>query len=67
MESTSFNGCQIYRVKDHMANDYSKHATSKPKCLKCGGLHKIKNCGLMCNYLDHTQKVKVLGKIGQVS
>ncbi len=30
------------------------------------GLHKIENCGLMCKYPDHIQRVKVLGKIGQV-
>jgi hypothetical protein len=39
--SMSFNGCQIYRAEDHMVKDYPKYATSRHKCLKCGGLHKI--------------------------
>jgi hypothetical protein len=46
--SNSFNGCQICRVKDHLAINCPKYA--KPKCLKCGELHKTKNCGLKCNF-----------------
>jgi hypothetical protein len=56
--SMSFNGCQICRVEDHMANDCPKYTTFKHKCLKCKGLHKTKNCGLKCNFcggLGHTE------------
>ncbi len=43
--STNFNGCQICWAKDHYAN-------SKPKCQKCGGLHKTKNYGLRCTFCN---------------
>jgi hypothetical protein len=43
-----------------MAKDCPKYAISKHKCLKCGGLHKIINCGSRCNFcggLGHTEKI----------
>ncbi len=46
----SFNKCQIYRAENHLAINCPKYATSRPKCLKCGGLHRIENCGLKCNF-----------------
>jgi hypothetical protein len=33
----NFNECQICRTKDHLATNCPKYATSRPKCLKCGG------------------------------
>ncbi len=58
--SMSFNGCQICRANDHMANDCPKYATSRHKCLKCGGLHKTKHYGLrfnLCGGLGHIEKI----------
>ncbi len=48
--STSSNGCQICRAKDHLAIKCPKYTTSRSKCLKCARLHKTKNCGLWCNF-----------------
>jgi hypothetical protein len=30
--------------------EYPKYATSRPKCLKCGGLHRMENHGLKCSF-----------------
>jgi hypothetical protein len=46
--SSSSNGCKICHAKDHMGNDSPRYATFRPKCQKCGGLHKTGNCGLRC-------------------
>jgi hypothetical protein len=59
MASTSFNGCHICKAKNHFATKCPKYTTTKPKCLKCGGLHRTKNCGLRCGFcggLGHTEK-----------
>jgi hypothetical protein len=34
-----------------MGNDCPRYATFKPRCTKCGGLHKTENCGLRCVFL----------------
>jgi len=56
--SSSFNGCQNDRVEDHLATNRPKYATSRPKCLKCGELHKTKNCGLKCNFCKGLGHIK---------
>jgi hypothetical protein len=50
MTFTNFNGCHICRTKDHFAIECPKYVMSKPKCLKCGGLHRMENCGLKCSF-----------------
>jgi hypothetical protein len=58
MASTNFNGCHICKTKDHFATECPKYVTFRPKCLKCGGLHKIENCGSRCSFcggLGHTK------------
>jgi hypothetical protein len=46
----NFNRCEIYKTKKNLAINCPKYATSRPKCLKCGGLHRTKNYGLKCNF-----------------
>ncbi len=36
--STKFNGCQIYKIKNHQAMTCPKYANSMLKCQKCGEL-----------------------------
>jgi len=47
---TSFIGCQICMVEDHLATNCQKYVTSRPKCLKCGEPHRTGNYGLRCNF-----------------
>lgn len=59
MASTSFNGCQICKTKNHFATECPKYTTSKPMCLKCWGPDKTENCGLRCGFcggLRHTEE-----------
>jgi len=59
MASTSFNGCHICKAKNYLATKCPKYTTTRPKCLKCGGLHRTKNCGLrrgFCGGLKHTKE-----------
>jgi len=45
-------------VEDHLATKYPKYATSRPKCLKCGGLHRMENCGLKCSFCGGMGHIK---------
>jgi len=56
--SDSFNGCEICRVEDHFATNCPKYVTSRPKCLKCGGLHKTDNYGLKCNFCKSLRHIE---------
>ncbi len=48
--SSNFIRCQICKAKYHQAMTFPKYGNSKSKCQKCGGLHKIENYGLKCNF-----------------
>ncbi len=56
--STSFNGCQICKVDDHLIIECLKYTTSRPKCLKCGGLHRTENCGMRCSFCGGLGHIK---------
>jgi len=48
--STTNNHCQLCRSEEHMASTCPKLIDTRPKCAKCGGGHKIDNCGLKCSF-----------------
>ncbi len=52
------NCCQLCHSKEHTTSTCPKFADTKLKCAKCGGGHKIDNCGLKCSIcfgLGHTK------------
>jgi hypothetical protein len=57
----SFSGCQICKVEDHLAINCPKYATSRPKCLKCGELHRIENCGPSCLKCGELHRIEKCG------
>jgi hypothetical protein len=46
-----------------MANDYLKHATSKPKYLKCGGYIKYRIVGSCVTILTIPKELKCLERL----
>ncbi len=53
------NRCQLCRSKEHTSLVCHKLVDTRPKCAKCGGGHKTKNCGLKCSFslgLRHTKE-----------
>jgi hypothetical protein len=53
------NRCQLCQSREHTASTCPKFADTRPKCAKCGGGHKIDNCGLKCFFclgLGHTKE-----------
>jgi len=48
----------LCKSKEHIAFACPKLANLRPKCAKCGGGHKTKNCGLkhyFCSSMGHTK------------
>jgi len=43
-------GCQISKGGDHLAITCPRLNEPRPKCAKCGMLHKTENCGVKCTY-----------------
>ncbi len=53
------NCCQLCQSKEHTNSACPKLTDTRPKCAKCGGGHKIDNCGLKCSFclgLGHTEE-----------
>jgi hypothetical protein len=44
------NSCQLCHSEEHTASTCPKLADTRPKCAKCGGVHKTDNCGLKCSF-----------------
>jgi hypothetical protein len=44
--------CQLCQVDDHTVMACPKHNDMWPKCGKCGGGHKAKNCGTRCSFCN---------------
>jgi len=44
------NHCQLCHLEEHIALTCPKLADTRPKCTKCGGEHKIDNCGMKCSF-----------------
>jgi hypothetical protein len=49
-EGASTIQCQLCRSDEHTASACPKLVYLRPKCAKCGGGHKIKNCNLKCSF-----------------
>jgi hypothetical protein len=45
--------CQICRANCHIGTTCPRIGDLKPKCAKCGLLHKTKNCGIKCGYCSN--------------
>jgi hypothetical protein len=53
------NRCQLCHSEEYTTLACPKFADTRPKCAKCGGGHKIDNCGLKCYFcfvLGHTEE-----------
>jgi hypothetical protein len=50
--SGSTSRCQLCQVNDHTAMACPKHNDMWPKCNKCGGGHRAKNCGIKCSFCN---------------
>jgi hypothetical protein len=48
--STAFGGCQICKGGDHLATTCPRLNEPRPKCAKCGMLHRTENCGIKCTF-----------------
>ncbi len=48
----SASRCQLCQAKDHTAVAYPKHNDMQPKCNKCGGGHRVENCGMRCSFCN---------------
>ncbi len=56
--SAQFKECQICKGKDHIAMSCPRLNEPRPKCAKCGMLHRTKNCGVKCSFcsgLGHSE------------
>jgi len=56
--STVFGGCQIYKGGDHLATTCPRLNEARPKCVKCGMLHRTEYCGIKCTFcsgLGHSE------------
>ncbi len=56
--STVIGGCQICKGGDHLATTCLRLNEARPKCAKCGMLHRTKNCGIKCTFcrgLGHSE------------
>ncbi len=52
------NRYQLCHLEENTALTCPKLVDTRPKCAKCGGGHKIDNCGLKCSFyfgLGHTE------------
>jgi len=50
--SRSTSRCQLCKVYDHIAVACPKHNDMQPKCGKCGGGHRLENCGIRCSFCN---------------
>jgi len=51
-------GCQICKGGDHIATTCPRLNEPRPKCAKCGMLHRTENCGVKCYFcagLGHSE------------
>jgi len=56
--STLPEECQVCKGKDHIATTCPRLNEPRPKCAKCGMLHRTKNCGVKCSFcsgLEHSE------------
>ncbi len=49
-DANTNNHCQLCRSEVHIVSACPKLTDTRPKCAKCGGGHKINNCGLKCSF-----------------
>jgi len=50
--SGSTSRCQLCQADDHTTVAYRKHNDMWPKCDKCGGGHRVENCGIRCSFCN---------------
>jgi hypothetical protein len=50
--SRSAYRCQLCQVESHGAVAYPMHNDMRPKCSKCGGGHRVENCGIRCSFYN---------------
>ncbi len=48
--SNVLGGCQICNGGDHLVTTCLRLNEPRPKCVKCGMLHRIENCGIKCTF-----------------
>jgi hypothetical protein len=48
--SIQFKECQVCKGKDHIATSCPRLNEPRPKCAKCGMLHRTENCGIKCSF-----------------
>jgi hypothetical protein len=48
--SIQFKECQVCKGKDHTATSCPRLSEPRPKCAKCGMLHRTENCGIKCSF-----------------
>jgi hypothetical protein len=56
--SIQFKECQVCKGKDHIATSCPRLNEPRPKCAKCGMLHRTENCGIKCSFcscLGHSE------------
>jgi hypothetical protein len=44
--------CQLCQAEDHTIVACPKHNDMRPKCGKCGGGHRVENCGIRCSFYN---------------
>jgi hypothetical protein len=55
---TNIIQCQLCKSKEHVASTCPRFIDLRPRCAKCGGGHKIDNCGFKCYFclgMGHTK------------
>jgi hypothetical protein len=58
IKTNNSSTCQIWNSIEHVAMICPKIKDLKPKCGKCGLLHRIKNCSIWCGYCSRMDHIK---------